>query len=140
MKTLLLLLLASSSALADDAAVTHCRKISDGPQRLACYDAMVLRAPAEAAPTAKSMEQQFGLADKRQVADAIDSTIVGKFEGWDPNQLITLSNGQVWRIVDDSTGVGYGTDLKVRIERGAFGAMYMSIQGTNRAPKVKRIK
>lgn len=139
MKLCLLLLLVAGSALAADSDVLQCRTLQDGVQRLACYDAMAVGV-AHAAPTRKAMEQGFGLAEKRPALDVIESTIVGKFDGWGPDQLITLANGQVWRVSDDSSGVVYGTDLKVQVERSALGAMTLVIAGSNKAPRVKRVR
>lgn len=139
MKICILLLLGAGSAFAADSEVMQCRTLNDGVKRLACYDAMATGASV-AAPSRRVQEKSFGLAEKRVGLDAIDSSIPGKFDGWNPNQLITLANDQVWRIVDDSTGVVYGTDLKVKIERSSFGAMTMVIQGTTKAPRVKRIR
>ena len=150
MKTLLLLVLASGSALADDASVLRCRAMSDPGQRLACYDGMPVGAataraapPAvPAAPAAKTLEQSFGLDEKKEKAalQSIVSTIPGKFEGLAPNQQIVLANGQVWRIVDDSNAPVSGINLKVKVERNFIGTTFMVIEGTNTAPKVKRIK
>lgn len=140
MKKFLFLLLVSGSAMADDALVLKCRALPDNGQRLACYDAIALGAPARAAATRQEQEKSFGLVEKKAEVDAIESTIPGSFDGWGPNQLITLRNGQVWRVIDDSTGVVYGTDLKVKIERSGLGATFMLISGTTRAPKVKRLR
>ncbi|MBC7686435.1 MAG: hypothetical protein H7176_14565 [Bdellovibrionales bacterium] len=139
MKKFLFLLLVSGSAVADDASMFKCRALPDG-QRLACYDAIALGAPARAAATRQEQEKSFGLVEKKAEVDAIESTIPGSFDGWGPNQLITLGNGQVWRVIDDSTGVVYGTDLKVTIERSSFGATFMVINGTTKSPKVKRLR
>lgn len=141
MKSFLLLLLASGPALATDAALQQCRTMKDGVQRLACYDAIVA-APAvvQAASARPSAEQSFGLAEKKAPLASIESTIPGSFDGWVPNQIITLANDQAWRVIDDSTGVVYGKDLKVKLERSPFGATFMVIEGSRKAPKVKRIR
>jgi hypothetical protein len=143
MKTLLLLLLASGSALAaDDASVLHCRTLADAGPRLACYDALAIGNPAArpAAPSAKAMEQSFGLEEKKVALQSFVSAIPGKFEGLSPNQQIVLANGQVWRIIDDSNAPVSGINLKVKVERNFIGTTFMTIEGTNTAPKVKRIK
>lgn len=144
MKTLLLLLLASGPALAaDDASLLHCRTLGDAAARLACYDALAVGggSPARAAaPSAKSMEQSFGLEEKKPALQSFVSAIPGKFEGLAPNQQIVLANGQVWRIIDDSNAPVSGINLKVKVERNFIGTTFMTIEGTNTAPKVKRIK
>jgi len=142
MKALCLLLLVSTAALADDAAVLRCRAIQDGPARLACYDTMPL-APAGAAKAAPpTPTAQFGLEHQaaKDSPDAIDSRIPGRFEGWAPKTRFVLANGQVWQVSDDSKGVHYADNPKVRIRRGAMGAFYLEIEGTNRSPRVRRVQ
>jgi hypothetical protein len=143
---LLVLLLASTPAFADDAAVLTCRNLKDSTLRLACYDGIVLpvkpAASAAAPPSAaavKAAEQSFGQQQKA-VVSAIESTIPGKFEGWEPNQQFTLANGQVWKIADGSSAFFVGNDLKVRIEKGSFSAHFMKIEGSSQYPTVRRVK
>jgi hypothetical protein len=162
---LLLLLGASASALADDAALRKCRALPDAASRLGCYDAIPLgavpsaapapvaaAAPAAAAPApvaspapaAPTAEQGFGMETVKKPAEEptfIDSTIVGKFDGWGPNARIKLANGQVWRVVDGSEAVLAPMDNpKVRVERNFFGTMFLKIEGTNNSPKVRRVQ
>lgn len=149
MRALLLLLLVSSTALADDAGLLRCRTLKESAARLACYDALVVpsvQGKAAAAPAAQAKPQekveQFGLQQKdREVAlDVIESTIAGKFEGWGPRDQIKLANGQVWQIADDSKGFHDIVNPQVRVRRGALGAYYLEIQGTNRSPRVTRLR
>jgi hypothetical protein len=151
MRALCLLLLFTTVALADDAGVLRCRALEESGARLACYDALVV--PAAAAPAApqsppagrapaKAAPEQFGLEYRKPeaVLDAIDSTLPGRFEGWGPNARFTLANGQVWQVTDDSSGVHWIDNPKVRVRRGALGVFYLEIEGTNRSPRVKRLK
>lgn len=48
MKSCFILLLVSGAALADDAALLHCRTLADGPARLTCYNAIPVGAAAPA--------------------------------------------------------------------------------------------
>lgn len=142
MKALYLLLFVSGAAFADDAAILKCRSLADTAARLGCYDAIPVGAPAAAA--AKAREQNFGIETARkpaEVADAIDSTIAGDFDGWGPSSRFKLANGQVWRVIDASEAVLARTsNPKVRIERNVFGTMFMKIEGTNNSPKVRRVE
>lgn len=157
MKALFVLLFVSGSALADDAAMLQCRAIAEVPARVACYDAIPvgaaapLAAPvvaAAAAPTPQQREQAFGMATVQAPKSAtpeqdnsISSTIAGKFDGWSGNELIKLSNGQVWRIVDGSSAVlSPMTNAKVKVERNVIGTYFLTIEGTNNAPKVRRVQ
>lgn len=151
-----LLLLASGAASADDAAVLKCRALPDSAQRLACYDAMPVgaaplaaagaaaTAPAAAtAAPARTAEQNFGIetvAKKAAVPDAIESTVVGEFSGWTQGTLVTLANGQVWRVIDGDAVLPPTRDARVRISRGAFSAIYLQVVGENNVARVRRVK
>ena len=50
MKALLVLLAVAGPAMADDAALLHCRAIHDVAGRVACYDAIPLAAGVAARP------------------------------------------------------------------------------------------
>lgn len=157
MKALFVLLFVSGSALADDAAMLQCRAIAEVPARVACYDAIPvgaaapLSAPVAAAaavPTPQQREQAFGMATVKAPKSAtpeqdnsISSTIAGRFDGWSGNELVRLSNGQVWRIVDGSSAVlSPMTDARVKVERNVIGTYFLKIEGTNNSPKVRRVQ
>jgi hypothetical protein len=154
MKALLLLLTVSGAALADDAAILRCRAIAEVPARVACYDAMPL---SDAAPAAKAAAiaaapvpapaanaaKDFGLSEaKRRPAaepNEIESTIVGKFDGWGAKTRFRLANGQLWRVADDSEASLWERDNpKVKIVRNALGTMFMEVEGSKLAPRVRR--
>jgi hypothetical protein len=150
------LLLLCGAALADDAALLHCRTLNDTGARLACYDAIpagsgrAAATPPAVAPAASpaptpTPEQSFGMATvKRAEPEAprsIESIIPGTFQGWGPNTQFTLANGQVWRVVDGSEAVlAPSQDTRVRIVRNLFGTMFLEIPGTNNSPKVRRVR
>lgn len=140
---LALLLLASGSALANDAAILKCRTIGDTNARVACYDAIPVGATPTAAPALKQ-EQNFGIEAVKQRAaqpTSIESTIPGQFDGWGPNTQIRLANGQVWRVIDGSDAVLAPTqDTRVRIERNVFGTLFLKVEGSNSSAKVRRVK
>jgi hypothetical protein len=146
------LLTASSTALADDAALLKCRTLSDTATRVACYDAIpvgvagpaVAAAAAAAAAPTRTPEQNFGLeAVKQREAQpaSIRSTVVGDFDGWGPGSQIRLANGQVWRIIDGSDAVLPRTkDAAVTIERNVFGTLFLKVDGGNSSAKVRRVQ
>jgi hypothetical protein len=160
MKIFFGLLLVSNLTFANDAAILRCRALAEAAPRLACYDAMEVALKSEvvpkkevgvqkpvpaitAAPAAKTEVEKFGLVDKaakKDELDVIESSISGSFEGWEATTLFRLTNGQVWRVADDSARPHYVENPKIKITRGAFGAFYMEIQGTKIAPRVKRVQ
>lgn len=141
MRILWPLLLISTSVLADDAGFSRCRGLSDATARLACYDALpVGEVKAQAAP--RQTPEQFGLDQKgyKSELESIESHIPGHFEGWEPRTRIRLANGQIWQISDDSRRILEFRDPKVSVRRGALGAFYLEIEGTNISPRVKRLQ
>jgi hypothetical protein len=161
---------AAHPARAADTSLQRCRAIADNTARLACYDAIVPAAPAApvaavapapsagtaataaaAAPVAAIAakaalapgDDSFGMnnmAGKKVEPDFIESRIPGAFDGWRPNMRINLANGQVWRVIDDSESYISGDDLKVKLVKGMFGAIYLEIEGTNKTASVRRVK
>lgn len=131
-------------AHATDDAVRRCRALTDGPARLACYDAIALPAPGSArAPTPpRETPAQFGLvgAQRQVTLDAVEARIPGDFEGWTARSRIRLDNGQVWQIDDDSRAILELKNPKASVRRGALGAFYLEVEGTNRSPRVKRVE
>lgn len=146
--TLFLLLLSAGTALADDAGLLRCRAITDAAARLACYDALPMSSTEGKAGQAKAIQtpEQFGLEQQTAAAqapkelDAIDSRISGRFEGWYPNAIIRLANGQVWQVTDGSSRSYDLTDPKVSIRRGFLGAFYLNLEGDNRTVRVRRVQ
>lgn len=140
MMALCLLLSTSGIALADDAALLRCRAITDAAARLACYDAIVpLPTDSKAAQATVGQPEKFGL-EARTEADVIESSIEGRFLGWQPKANITLANGQIWQITDDSSGSYSLNNPKVSVRRGMFGVFFLEIEGVNRTPKVRRLR
>lgn len=152
MNALPLTLLMSGAMLAIPAhasdAILKCRTLTDGPARLACYDAIDVKAQPASATVARSKEEAFGLgpavtapAKRKEEAKSVTSTIEGNFDGWGPGTQITLANGQVWRVVDGSAvALSAARNPKVSIERGMLGAFYLQVEGSNNTARVSRVK
>ncbi len=158
----------SISVLAQTGDVQRCREVKDPTARLACYDAIPLSAAVPARPAAPlttggtvapnaaasattaatstarapQVAAEFGLERKAEhlLVKSIESRILGKFDGWEPNTRFTLENGQVWQVSDDSRGFTNAMNPTVKLTRGTFGTFFLEIQGINAAPRVKRIK
>lgn len=152
-----------ATAAATDAQLQQCRAITDKAARLACYDALPLAStttvatlqPPQASAVAIEPQKQvppkaptppaevtakFGL-EQREVkqVERIESQINGSFEGWNPGTRIRLANGQVWQVSDDSRASLYLQNPKVVVRRAAMGTFILEIEGSNQAPRVRRI-
>jgi hypothetical protein len=104
---------------------------------------------ASAAPVAISAaeeaERNFGLtAAQLRKPDSptfIQSTLIGRIDGWGPNTTFRLANGQSWRVNDDSSGnVNEIDNPKIKITRNLLGTMFLEIEGSNQAPRVRRVQ
>ena len=88
-------------------------------------------------------EDRRGFENSGNNYDDIETRIDGKFTGWDGREgRFVLTNGQVWQSVDPSSRLR-GVDLDspvVKIEAGAFGAWFLSLEGYNTRVRVKRVK
>lgn len=136
---LLLLPLIAAPALAQNAELQRCRAIADKDPRLACYDALAVR-DAEAKPTAEPKADTFGLPVQRAgEPDLVESQIMGLVEGWGPNSVIRLANGQAWQVRDGSSVVLYLKSPRVKIRRGVLGTFVLELEGTNQTAKVQRL-
>jgi hypothetical protein len=102
-------------------------------------------APVQAISAAAAAEKNFGLTAtqlrKPDEATFIQTTLIGRIDGWGPNTTFRLANGQTWRVSDDSSGnVNEIDQPKIKITRNALGTMFMEIEGTNQAPRVRRLQ
>jgi hypothetical protein len=144
--------LSAGAAVADDAAMLKCRALSDTARRLACYDAIPVggvaasAVPAAAPAPVASTEQGFGLRpvvkkQKDVEPESIRSTVVGRFDGWAPGAIITLANGQVWKVTDDTDAVlPIMQNPPVQITRGLLGAYFLQVEGHTNSARVARVK
>ncbi|MDH5630310.1 MAG: type VI secretion protein [Gammaproteobacteria bacterium] len=71
---------------------------------------------------------------------SIESHIVGTFKGWKKGQILTLANGQKWKVMNQRSGYVNTENPKVIISEGFWGSFNMKVEGLNAAAKVKRIK
>ncbi len=155
LKLLALLGLAlSTQASAQDASPQQCRRIAEPAQRLACYDAALPpdnatglapgSAMSAATPALAPGEQarQFGLPDKARAAElqAIESAVDETFDGWGPNDRIRLTNGQVWQVLDGSSGAFNRNSRVVKVRRGALGSYFLDFDSMNKSPRVRRVE
>ncbi|MET0655220.1 MAG: hypothetical protein ABWY94_06585 [Pseudoxanthomonas sp.] len=73
--------------------------------------------------------------------EAIESAIVGKFDGFAKGRQYTLENGQVWEQIETATLEGvHKTNPKVKIRPGIMNNWFLKIEGYNTTAKVRRIK
>ena len=74
-------------------------------------------------------------------SEAIESSIVGEFDGYAKGRQYTLENGQVWEQIEAATLDGVRrTNPKVKIKPGIMNNWFLKIEGYNTTAKVRRIK
>lgn len=144
-------LAATLPAQADDAPWLRCAELGEASARLACYDALAAsrraRAPVAAAgpattaaPAAPASTEaaRFGTAERSE-PEALQSQILGTFEGWSPRTVFTLANGQRWAVADGSSAVLWLQDPKVTVRRAALGGYRIEFLGSNQTARVRRV-
>lgn len=147
----------TNSAITD---LARCAGITTDAVRLACFDALAREtgqspdaeavAPASVervasdAPGQAENEDAFGaeLLGEREAfgLDEIESRLIGEFTGWRGNTTFRLENGQVWRQAEAGRLVFRADAPRVTIRRGAFGTYRLSVEGVNRAVRVRRVE
>jgi hypothetical protein len=99
------------------------------------------RAPAPAAAPAPQGAPAFGMEERAaELPSTLESTIPGHFDGWGPRSRITLANGMVWQVVDDSSAALNLDNPKVIIRRGMMGGFFLELEKSNRSPRVRRVQ
>ncbi|MEL4180085.1 hypothetical protein AABB87_14800 [Roseateles sp. PN1] len=146
------------------AGLQSCRALTEAKARLSCYDALAdqtakqPQAPAAStvplavgtaaaaatsstATAAAPVADTFGLTNRpKNEPNVISGQIDGLFEGWGPNQIIYLSNGQAWQVIDGSRAVVYLKNPKVEIRKAAMGSFMLELEGSNETARVKRLR
>lgn len=137
--------------------LVQCRTIDNDAKRLACYDlaleqlatdaSQLVAPPAQevksaAQPTAKQRFGQehlkAGQQDKPQQLEQLEAQVVSIKKAPYKKQIITLSNGQVWKMVAKQLRVK--ADETIYIKRGILSAYYMGKPGVNKTVRVKRLQ
>jgi hypothetical protein len=97
----------------------------------------------------KEAQKQAGFMERMKVMlkpgteieyTTLDAAIAPPFKGYEPGSVLTLTNGQRWRVVDNDSDYckPVMTPVPVHIVPGSMGSFFMSIQGSGR-PRVKFI-
>lgn len=159
-------LLASSAAAAQIENFKACASISDGKQRLECYDSALAAVDAEAATRiaeqrraaeiaaakaaeeAKARKEQerlaaFGasgaaMADGEEAVSEISASVVQLGEGIS-GYVVTLDNGQVWRQTEARTLPPVRIGDTVTIRKGMIGGYRMTFERQKRTVAVRRV-
>ena len=88
--------------------------------------------------------QNFG-ADVLPPADvpqpkSITAVVVGSIRGIRRGMVLTLDNGQQWRVVDDREYDVDGDAVKVRLDRNSIGTYWLELLDAGFRFKVRRVK
>lgn len=142
------------------AAVRACAKEKDDTQRLACFDAVVAKAPsmANSATVAPAVamtpvltkEEKFGLRGELKQEKAkqapeltelqeLQATVTKVASKPHGELILTLDNGQVWYEIQTESGIRVKVGDKVIIRPGALGS-YSLVAPNRRSSKVTRAR
>jgi hypothetical protein len=132
-----------------------CRAIVEDAARLACYDRLATAIatavppalPAAPAATVRAGAGQAGdfgaeAVRKPQTSElsVLSATVLGVVDGIRRDQILTLDNGQRWRVIDDKEIDLVANAPKARIERNLIGTYWMRLGERGPAFKVRRLQ
>lgn len=125
-----------------DSELLRCADLTETAARLTCFDDLAAGAKKRQTPQgrAAAIVQAFGAPTASDQTQSIDSEIEGLLEGWGPNTLFRLKNGQVWRVNDDSSATLYLQSPKVTVRRAALGSFLMEFEGSKETARVRRLQ
>lgn len=115
--------------------------------------ARAAEAKAAAAPTTAAEPEKKGpgwlralitlqdTSDQPEAAEAVESSLVGTYDGWTGRTVFKLENGQIWQ----QAGGGQRVDdarpsPKVKIYPGMLGVYWLEVEGVRERVKVKPVK
>lgn len=140
---------AAPAASSLEGAIRACAGQSNAVERLACFDAAAkalpsvtgASAPLPVAPApAVVATANFGLkAVAAERVSAVQSRIVGPFDGWKEGTVITLENGQRWRVAEPSTRYLPVRDPQAIVREGMLGSFLLEVVGSNVQVRVRRV-
>lgn len=146
-------------AAGPNAAFMACATEKDDAQRLACFDAAVVRVksqpaqPAEAAAVAAApvltKEEKFGLRGDLKQEKAKQAPELAELESLTGKVtklatkpygelIVTLDNGQVWYEIKANSGIRVKVGDEVTVKSGALGSYTLVANG--RSTKVTRVR
>lgn len=131
-------------------AVVDCRKIDDGAQRLACYDAAAdALAKAQSSGDLVTLDREQRRAARRQAfgftlpsfsfldtgekpeeTDRLEETLASASQDYEGKWTFVMQDGQVWRQIDDeflSRKPHAGS--KIEIRRAMIGSYMLTVDG-----------
>jgi len=154
---------AAQSAAPSSKALAACVKISDGAERLACYDKLAGRSaapsavPPAAAPVSSptsspasaqaassaSTSQIFGLYSAEHpkppaFSRTLEARVVGLGQSADGRMTVRLEGGGLWELLEERDPLLAVGD-KVSVRRAALGSYLMSTP-TRRTHRVRRLR
>lgn len=138
--------------------LTYCSTISSDDVRLACFDKFLpqsAKQPVVAIVASAPSTIDNPLREQKLVNDFAKEHLKKTKEEQGPSSLfatvskikkllrgqwvIYFANGQKWQ-QKDKTSIKLKVGNKVRLEKGAMGAVYLYKEGSHRSIKVKRLK
>lgn len=80
-------------------------------------------------------------SDQPDSAEAVESRLVGDYDGWSGRTSFKLENGQIWEQVSGGQRIDRKrTAPKVKVYPGLFGVYWLEVEGIRERVKVKPIK
>lgn len=112
-------------------------------EQLALLNRLLREERATAVQQASAEARRAAQAEAPRAAPArqpFESTIQGPFTGWNVGTVLTLANGQRWRVVDGSYSTRRIESPKVRVRPGLVSGFYLQVDGHSPTATVRLVK
>lgn len=112
------------------------------PGQLALLNRLLDEEQASLVETAKAQGSREASAGRLMARDTqpVTSRIVGEIRGWSNGNVLTLENGQRWRVVQGDLFLRKPlSNPEVHITISNMGAWHLQIEGQNQRAKVERL-
>ncbi len=139
-----------SSVTFAEKTLQQCIDTESDLERLQCYDEIFSRSKEKQIPISSKQssvntnkEDLFGkeqIKNSSEKLNSISAIAMGSFKNWKKGQIITLDNGQKWKLKNSRELNHKIKNPRVTISKGLLSSYKMSIEGVNTIIKVTRVK
>lgn len=93
----------------------------------------------EQAAVVSKVRVEAAASPNRPARQPVESTIRGTFRGWSPGTVLTLENGQQWKVVEGDLTVRASVAPRVTVRPGVLSGWYLQVEGQTPTARVSPV-
>ena len=110
------------------------------PAQLALLNDLLREERSQAMDAARNAGRDAAVREAPPAREPVDSRIVGAFRGWQPGTVLSLENGQQWRVLEGELNIRAMPSPRASVRPGMVGAWYLRVEGQTPTAKVTRVR